>query len=158
MDRYTLEYPVIEIRALDRKMTEQLARFFCTLKESGDEHFFHPHPLTGEEATKRCNYEGKDLYYALTEGHEVLGYGMLRGWDAGYEIPSLGIAIHPTARGLGLGRLLMQFLHAAACRRSANRVRLKVYSDNIAAIKFYKRLGYEFQSNDKGLLIGYIDL
>jgi len=153
-----LEYPTIEIRALDRKMKEQLARFFCTLKENGYEHFFHPHPLTEEEAMKRCNDKGKDLYYAIQEGYEILGYGLLRGWDAGFEIPSLGIAIHPTARGLGLGHLLMQFLHLAACRRGSNRVRLKVHSDNISAIKLYKRLGYKFQSSDKGLLIGYIDL
>jgi len=46
---------------------------------------------------------------------------MLRGWDEGYETPSLGIAVHPDARGLGLARTFMGFLHAAASFQGAAR-------------------------------------
>ena len=61
--------------------------------------FFHPHPFTTEAARERAAYTGKDLYYVVIEGDEILGYGMLRGWDEGYEVPSLGIVIHPAHRG-----------------------------------------------------------
>lgn len=128
------------------------------LRAAGDEKHFHPHPLTDGEARRRARYVGKDLYYTLVESGRVLGYGMLRGWDEGYEVPSLGIAVHPNARGVQLGELLMRFLHAAARRRGATRVRLTVYPDNTAAIALYRKLGYSFQAADNGRLIGLIDL
>jgi acetyltransferase-like isoleucine patch superfamily enzyme len=35
---------------------------------------------------------------------------MLRGWDEGCEVPSLGIAVRTSAQGRGLGRLMMAHL------------------------------------------------
>ncbi len=89
---------------------------------------------------------------------EVLGYGMLRGWDDGWKIPSLGIALDPRIRGNGTGEMLMHFLHAAARRRGATKVRLKVYPDNRTAIALYKKLGYVFATEEAGQLVGYITL
>ncbi len=82
---------------------------------------------------------------------------MLRGWDEGYSIPSLGIAIHPAARELGMGRLLMNFLHVSASRRGASQVRLRVQNENINAIKMYESYGYIFDVNATPLdyLVGY---
>ena len=65
---------------------------------------FHPHPFTEEEAEKRCTYTGRDFYGIAFMGHEIAGYGMLRGWDAGYAVPSLGIWLVPEMRGKGLAR------------------------------------------------------
>jgi len=93
------------------------------------------------------------------DGNVVLAYGILRGWDEGYAIPSLGIAVHPDARGTALGELLMHFLHGAARQRGARRVRLKVYSDNLAARSLYAKLGYNFDSVvEDGQLIGTLEL
>jgi ribosomal protein S18 acetylase RimI-like enzyme len=83
---------------------------------------------------------------------------MLRGWDEGFEVPSLGIATRSSVRGTGLGGLLVQFLHAAACRRGANRVILKVYKDNIPARRLYEKLGYRFVDEGAGEISGSIDL
>ena len=149
---------VLEIRIVDETLEQPLAEFFRALKRSGDDEHFHPHPLTKEEARRRAHYSGKDLYYILVEGDIVLGYGMLRGWDEGYEVPSLGIVIHPSIRGMGLGKLFMQFLHAAAQRRGASKVRLKVYPDNTTAVTLYRGLGYTFQAEEAGQLVGFIDL
>jgi ribosomal protein S18 acetylase RimI-like enzyme len=101
----------------------------------------------------------KDLYYVLVEGSVILGYGMLRGWDEGYAIPSLGIAIHPRARSNGLGRVFMHFLAAVARSRGAHKVRLRVMSKNTLAIRLYESLGYEFSAEQAGeYLVGFLEL
>ena len=46
-------------------------------------------------AKKIATYEGDDLYFLQIKDNEIAGYAMLRGWDEGYTIPSLGIALHP---------------------------------------------------------------
>jgi ribosomal-protein-alanine N-acetyltransferase len=148
----------LQVRVIDGTLEKPLAKFFHILSESGDDEYFHPHPFTDEEAKKRALYSGQDLYYVLLEGDKVLGYGMLRGWDEGYDVPSLGIVIHPSARGLGLGKLFMHFLHTMARHRGSSKVRLKVYPDNTIAVMLYKGLGYTFEAEEAGQLVGFIDL
>ena len=147
----------IEVRRLSPEWVDALAEFFRALEETENFKHFHPHPLTAHEAVRRCRYQGNDLYYVLVEERRILGYGMLRGWDEGYETPSLGIAIHPSERNKGLGKIFMHFLHAAAMRKGAKRVRLKVYPNNIAAIKLYEGLGYRFTGQENGQMVGVLD-
>ncbi len=148
----------LEIRVVDNRLERPLSEFFCDLRKSDNDKFFCPHPLTNAEAKKRAQYSGKDLYYVLIEGDKVIGYAMLRGWDEGYEIPSLGLAIHPSARGNGLGKMFMSFLHSIAKWRGCSKIRLKVYPENTKAIAMYKEIGYVFQSRDAEQLVGFIDL
>jgi ribosomal-protein-alanine N-acetyltransferase len=149
---------VMEIRAVDGTLERPLAEFFRDLAQAGDDDYFHPHPLTNDEAKKRAKYSGDDLYYVIMENEKVLGYAMLRGWDEGYEIPSLGIAMHPSVRGLGLGELLIRFLHAAARRRGCDKIRIRVYTQNARALALYQKLGYRFESEQAGQLVGYLTL
>jgi ribosomal protein S18 acetylase RimI-like enzyme len=148
----------LEIRRVTPEWAAALARFFDELRAAGDETFFHPHPLTAEQAQAVAAHVGRDLYYVATGDARVLGYAMLRGWDEGYAIPSLGIALAPNARGIGLGQVLMHFLHAAARLRGAARVRLKVYSGNVRAVTLYRAFGYEFTPGGDAELVGLLDL
>ena len=135
-----------------------LARFFARLQQTDAEKFFHPHPLTADEAATRANYAGRDFYCVMLQNNDVVGYGMLRGWDEGYAIPSLGIALDPSIRDRGYSRLLMNFLHETAKTRGATRVRLKVDSQNRPAIELYRSLGYIFEPQSSAELIGFLDL
>ena len=148
----------LELRRVAPEIEHGLAEFFATLVASGDDRTFHPHPFTPEAAAERARYRGLDVYCVATVAGRVLGYGMLRGWDEGYAIPSLGIAIHPAARGVGLGRLLMTYLHCEARRRGAPHIRLKVYPDNAAAVALYRSLGYAFDRLEDGQLVGHVVL
>ncbi|HYQ73351.1 MAG TPA: GNAT family N-acetyltransferase [Gammaproteobacteria bacterium] len=148
----------IEIRIVCPDLEEALAGFFSILRTEGAEAHFHPHPLTAEEARRLCHSNGRDLYYVLVEEQQVLGYGMLRGWDAGYDIPSLGIAIRRSARGSGLASLLMKFLHTAAQRRGATQIIMKVYRDNLVARRLYEHIGYTFRDAGGTQLLGSINL
>ncbi len=135
-----------------------LGHFFERLRAQGVEGFFHPHPLTREEAAKRAAYAGRDAHCVTQAGSQLIGYGMLRGWDEGYDIPSLGIAIDAAQRGHGHGRRLMEFLHVVARERGAKRVRLKVYPENVHAVKLYRSLGYTFYGEEGGQLEGILEL
>ncbi|HBY07191.1 MAG TPA: N-acetyltransferase [Chloroflexi bacterium] len=149
---------VLQICRIDASLEAALAVFFETIQASGEAEFFHPHPFTAQEASRRAYYRGADLYYALLQGEQIIGYGMLRGWDEGYTIPSLGIFMARAARGRGLGELLMHFLHAAARARGAEKIRLTVYTHNAAAVSLYQKLGYRFEDAESDQVIGYLDL
>jgi [ribosomal protein S18]-alanine N-acetyltransferase len=150
--------PVLEFRRISPALSDALADFFAQIKSNGDDQNFHPHPFNREQAQAISHYNGQDLYYALLTDDTVIGYGMLRGWDEGFETPSLGIAVALKWRGIGIGNALMSLLHLAARFRGAKRIRLKVYKNNSAAIALYRSLGYEFPSDDGDQWIGFLNL
>lgn len=155
-----VEYPSLELVRLAPRWQERLKLFLLDLREGSDEIFFSPHPTEENSIYKIASYNGKDLYYLLVEEGKILGYGLLRGWDEGYQIPSLGVAIHPSVRGAGLGKMFMDFLHLLAVRRGASKVRLRVHKNNDKAIGLYKSLGYVFEedTNQADYLVGFKNL
>ncbi len=148
----------LEIRRMTPDLEKPLAVFFNAVREGKDASWFHPHPLNAETARKIANCCGLDLYYVIMIRVNILAYGMLRGWDEGYDVPSLGIAVHPEARGCGLGDLGLCFLHAAARQRNATKIRLKVYKENSKAVALYQKHGYKFKILSDIELLGVAEL
>lgn len=144
--------------ALGARHAGALACFFERLQGQGVEAFFHPHPLTAAEAARRAAYQGRDFYGVLVVGEEIAGYGMLRGWDEGREIPSLGIVIDTAWQSRGCGRRMMDYLHQTARERGARRVRLKVHPENTRALAWYRKLGYVFADKEAGQWVGLLEL
>ncbi len=135
-----------------------LTQLFEALIDNDDEINFHPHPLTLKMAKEIATYEGENLYYLQVEKDTVTGYGMLRGWDEGYKIPSLGIAIHPQWQGRGMAGHFMDYLHHQAKQKGAHMVMLKVHSRNKKALRVYERMGYSFTDIIENQLVGYKEL
>lgn len=135
---------------------QALARFFAALVAAGDDAFFSPHATDVDTLGALAAQPGDDLYFVFIEDEDVLAYGLLRGWNEGYDVPSLGIAVHPSARAAGLGRLVMDYLEAMARHRGAPAVRLRVHKDNARAIGMYERRGYAMQpdAGDARLHVG----
>ena len=148
----------VDLRPLKPDDGAALGRFFVAI--APDEQFFHPHPLTQEAAGTLCAQcrETRDEYVVAEADGEIVAYGMLRGWDEGYEIPSLGIAVHPGARGTGVGRAMMLHLHDLAAGRNAPSVRLKVSTDNREAVDLYRSLGYVLEPLGDDELLGLLNL
>lgn len=148
--------PAIECVLLRPGREQALSRFFADLAAAGDDAFFHPHPSDVASLRAIAEQPGKDLHLVFVEGDDVRAYGLLRGWNEGYAIPSLGIAVHPGARAHGLGRLVMDYLEAMARHRGSPAIRLRVHTDNARAIGLYERRGYEMQpdAGDARLLVG----
>lgn len=158
MDAMVLK-PILEYRRLSPTDQTGLANLFAEIVSRGDDRYFHPHPFTPEEAAARCAYQGQDLFYIAVDDQAVYAYGMLRGWEEGYDIPSLGIAVAASARRTGVAASFMHFLHAAAARRGAPSVRLKVYPENVPARRLYERLGYRFEPDTSGeQFVGHFSL
>jgi ribosomal-protein-alanine N-acetyltransferase len=148
----------VDLRPLRPDDAAALGRFFEAI--APDEPFFHPHPLTRETAGTICARCGKtrDEYVVAEADGEIVAYGMLRGWDEGYEVPSLGLAVQPDARGTGVGRAMMLYLHDLATARNAPSVRLKVSVDNTSAVSLYRSLGYVFEPLGDDELLGQLNL
>lgn len=149
-----------------RKETRPLAgALFEALRP--DANIFHPHDMTFATAD-RLRWKNDIYAIAVLEytpdvwtdpGRRAIAYGMLRGWDAGFSIPSLGVAVHPDHRGVGLGRAMVDYLHSCARLRGAPAVRLKVYPYNERARQFYTSLGYQWRPGlEQGQLVGLLDL
>lgn len=135
-----------------------LAAFFASVVSAGLNRDFHPHPFTAEEAAQLAQHRGRDYYAAGLHDGVMAGYGLLRGWDEGYAVPSLGIALLPAFQRRGWGRQLMLHLHDVARQRGARRIRLKVYARNQGAIALYSSLGYTFQEFDAEQRLGFLEL
>lgn len=79
-------------------------------------------------------------YVVAHEADEVLGYGGLFIVPPDADVQTVAVA--PTARGRGVGRVLVEGLldHARAC--GCRSVMLEVRDDNAAASALYRALGF----------------
>lgn len=150
--------PALEFRRLCFSLGPALGAFLELLARGGEGAFFHPHALSTAKAMELSAAETRDLYYVVVCGGEVIAYGMLRGWDEGWEVPSLGIAVHPQWHGRGLAVAFMQFLHVAARARGASRVRVKVSKANARSLRLCERCGYVFESLNDEEQLGFLAL
>ena len=79
--------------------------------------------------------------FLAEEGGQVCGYGCLIVLFEDAELAN--IAVSPTHRKQGVGKLLMEQMHAYAKGLGAERMLLEVRVSNEAAIRLYERYGYE---------------
>ena len=150
---------MLSIRTIERGDGELLSSIFESIRSDPICDRFRPHPLTAEYATDLCRCIGSDVYILATHEGEAAAYGMLRGWDAGFEVPSLGICVLEGFRGRGLSRAVVEHLHERARLKGARRVRLRVAAANAAAIRLYRACGYEFSGAiDRDELVAFADL
>jgi [ribosomal protein S18]-alanine N-acetyltransferase len=148
----------IGFHRVSQEWERPLAEFFVTIVRSGSDRSFHPHPLDAAEAHRRASYTGCDEYHLAEHQRSIVAYGMLRGWEDGFETPSLGIAVHPEWQGQGIGRRMMVYLHEVARARGSKRIRLRVYPENEVAIRLYESLGYIFAGDERGQRLGVLTL
>lgn len=129
-----------------------------TLFASFDTTWFRPHDLGPDGAREVAHHAGKDVYLIGFLGSVPVAYGMLRGWDEGYRIPALGIAVRDGYGDRGLGRQMMQALHQAVRTRGGHRVRLRVAPENARARHLYASLGYHHVGLERGEIVLLLDL
>lgn len=134
----------------------QLLAFFREINKPEYMNNFAPHPFDEKHAKDICEYTGRDLYYAiLLNETKIIGYCMLRGWDEGYEIPSLGVCILKQYQGYGFGKTIVNFLESLCRLNGCSRIMLKVKRENAVAKRLYENQSYTFEEYDQQFLIGY---
>lgn len=82
----------------------------------------------------------RTLFLVAETADGVVGYIIARLDRWGAEIVSL--AVHPTARKRGIGRVLLTAAIRRMLRRNARSIRLMVHIDNLTAAKFYRHQGF----------------
>ena len=78
---------------------------------------------------------GAAWYRVFTADHH--GYGFLSP-----RVPEVSMGLQQSWRGLGLGRKLLENLHAAALDLGVSRLSLSVDVSNLRAMRLYERFGY----------------
>jgi ribosomal protein S18 acetylase RimI-like enzyme len=104
---------------------------------------FNPFPLTRDIAFHIAYENHMNKYYSVVFNEKIIGLGMLRGWDEGFLVPSIGLLIDKDFQGMGLGKLLLEYLLNEAKKLHCHRVRLTVYVSNQAAVNLYKSVGFQ---------------
>lgn len=95
------------------ELSSKLEKFFSD--NISDYEFFHPHKFTVAALLTEVSSKPQDLFIvSADDNNNIVGYGMLRGWSEGYEIPSLGIMTDVNYRGKGISNLMMDHLHEIA--------------------------------------------
>ncbi len=83
-----------------------------------------------------------DHYWAIYVGDTLAGLFMLRGFDAGYSVPSFGVVIKRVFRGAGLGRLALQYAEAWCRLKNVEILMLTVSQENRRALALYEACGF----------------
>jgi ribosomal protein S18 acetylase RimI-like enzyme len=151
----------VDVQRITRADAAALGEFYETVaRDEETVRFFHPHPFTRAFAAELCARieTSRDRYYVARYRGRIVGYLILRGWDEGYAIPSMGVCSHPGLRDAGLGHLL--YAHGVQESRAAGapKLRLTVLRSNERAIHIDRNFGFVFQDKNDQEVVGLLDL
>jgi ribosomal protein S18 acetylase RimI-like enzyme len=132
----------MSVRPIRTSEANDLVRFFEANNRPEITIHFHPFPLNETSARDIALTPRLDHYYAAWRQDQIVGFGMLRGWDEGYETPSFGVLVDYRCHGQGIGRCLLEFGLQVARRRGCRQVRLSVNASNPAAVHLYQTMGF----------------
>jgi RimJ/RimL family protein N-acetyltransferase len=137
-----IEKDSLEIRELTLGHASVMSK---RLSEESKEYLMHFIPFAdySEDYVKKILSEKKiDKYFGLFLNDDIVGFYMLRGFDAGYEIPSYGVWISSKYSNKGLSTLTL--FHAISfCKlNNIKTLMLKVHPENLVAKKLYEKFGF----------------
>jgi RimJ/RimL family protein N-acetyltransferase len=130
----------LAIRSLGIEDAPALSLFFHSQPASYIR-LFYAFSFEVEVIAKLLSERQRDFYAGIFWQGELAGFFMLRGWDAGYEVPSFGVLIDERHRG---GAFMKLSLDAAKliCRLcGARRMMAKIHPDNVSP-RGARRLGF----------------
>lgn len=102
--------------------------------------FFYAFSFEEQAIAKLLAEREKDVYSGIFWQGRLIGIFMLRGWDAGYEVPSFGVLIDEKHRGGRWMRLTLEMSKLICQLTGAPRLMAKIHPDNVSA-RGARRLG-----------------
>ena len=135
------------VSAMLRAQTPEYARFFYA--------FDFAETAIAELLAARV----RDVYSGLFWQGELVGVFMLRGWDAGYEVPSFGVLIDERHRGGAFMRLSLEMAKLICRLSGAPRLMAKIHPDNVSP-RGARRLGLTQTGveTETGNIVYHLDL
>lgn len=131
----------IEIRRLLVTDLPDLINLWNKDPEGYNQHFI-PFEMNEKHLINILRKAIKDIYLAVLVKHNLAGIFMLRGFDAGYKVPSYGVWISSQFKNKGLAKLTLQYSISVCRINNIERIMLKVHPDNKIALNLYKNFGF----------------
>lgn len=102
--------------------------------------FFYAFGFDEDEIARVLAARRKDIYSGMFWRGELAAFFMLRGWDAGYEVPSFGVVVGVRHRGLAFMRIALDVAKLVSRLSGAPRLMAKIHPDNVSP-RGARRLG-----------------
>jgi RimJ/RimL family protein N-acetyltransferase len=121
---------------------EDAALMSALLKSQPPEYarFFYAFSFAEADIAAILSAREKDVYSGIFWREEMVGFFMLRGWDAGYDVPAFGVLIDERHRGRGFMQLALDIAKLTSRLSGAPRLMAKIHPDNVSA-RGARRLG-----------------
>jgi hypothetical protein len=103
--------------------------------------FFYAFGSGEEEVARVLAARDKDVYSGMFWRGELAAVFMLRGWDAGYEVPSFGVLVDVRHRGRVFMRIALDVAKLTCRLSGATRLMAKIHPDNVSP-RGARRLGF----------------
>jgi len=129
--------------------TNEIRELTHLLIDSDKEYNLFFHPFEFSDLLSIFKNKKKDLFFILILKKKIIGFFMLRGFDAGYEIPSFGVWIDQNYTSKELGKLALQFSISVLKLLSIKQIMLKVHPQNVRAKALYEKIGFKFSHIDQ---------
>jgi RimJ/RimL family protein N-acetyltransferase len=111
--------------------------------------YFTPFPFDEQSLLNILKSAEDDIYFGIWFENVLIGFFMLRGFDAGYSIPAFGVSIREQYSQKGLLSLTLQFAITFCKLNSIPQMMLKVHPENIFAKETYEKFGFKQFSVDE---------
>jgi hypothetical protein len=102
--------------------------------------FFYAFGFGEEEIARVLGGRRRDVYSGIFWRGELACFFMLRGWDAGYEVPSFGVLVDVKHRGRAFMRIALDVAKLVCRLAGAPRLMAKIHPDNVSP-RGARRLG-----------------
>ena len=101
----------------------------------------------------------QDVYSGMFWRGELAGIFMLRGWDAGYDVPSFGVFVAAKYRGGAFMRISLDVAKLICRLSGARQLMAKIHPDNVSR-RGALRLGFvqTGMESETGNLVYHMDL
>ncbi len=102
----------------------------------------------------------KDQFYGIFINDLPVGFYMLRGMDAGYDIPSYSNWISEKHKGFGLASLAIKHAYIICKLNQIKTMMCKMHPKNNRAREYVEKFGFRYNRNDvnSGELIYHIEV
>jgi len=138
----------VEIRIISTQHAPELSELLLSSEKEYSKHFI-PFNFDLESVFRVLDKVVNDLFFGIFIKNKIVGFYMLRGWDAGYEIPSYGVWISKDFSSKGLSKLTLNHAISVCKINSIKKIMLKVHPENLIAKKIYEDFGFINQGIDE---------
>lgn len=149
----------LNVRSLELRDVSALSEMLLTARKEYQQYFI-PFKFDEQSIYNILQATQEDIYSGIWLDDTLIGFFMLRGFDAGYRIPTYGVSIKEQFSGKGLLKLTLQLAITLCKLKRITKMMLKVHPNNMIAMKTYEKFGFYQTGVDEknGNIIYHLDI